>query len=69
VERFKWRAGAPHLFSDGHEHEKLVLLGAEALKDNEIEKLRNVVAMLDSIRFNTAADDELLAGANIVRGG
>jgi molecular chaperone DnaK len=69
VERFKWLAGAPHLFSDGHEHEKLVLLGAEALKDNEIEKLRNVVAMLDSIRFNTAADDELLAGANIVRGG
>lgn len=68
VERFKWLAGAPHLFSDSHEHEKLVLLGAEALKENEIENLRTVVTMLDSIRFNTAADDELLAGANIVAG-
>jgi molecular chaperone DnaK len=68
VERFKWLANAPHLFSDGHEHKKFVLLGTEALKENELENLRTVVAMLDSIRFNTAADDELLTGANIVRG-
>ncbi|MDO7835145.1 Hsp70 family protein [Sphingobium sp. HBC34] len=68
VERFKWLASASHLFSDGHEHARLVVLGSEALKTNEIDNLRDVVALMDSIRFATSGEDEMLAGANILRG-
>ena len=68
VERFKWLASASHLFSDGHEHARLVVLGGQALKTNEIDNLRDVVALMDSIRFATSGEDEMLAGANILRG-
>ena len=69
VERFKWLADARHLFSDEHEHNKLVMLGAESLRNNEIDKLRDVVALMDSIRFVTSGEDEMLVSANILRGG
>ena len=41
--------------------------GAEALKANDIDKLRAVVAHLDSVRIGSAGDDDMMAGANIVR--
>ena len=37
------------------EHAQLVAVGAEALKANDIDKLRAVVAHLDSIRIGSAA--------------
>jgi molecular chaperone DnaK len=39
-----------YLFPDAREHAQLVAVGAEALKANDIDKLRAVVAQLDSIR-------------------
>lgn len=68
AERFRWLAGSPHLFSDRYEFEKLVQLGAEALKENAIDKLRGLVAKLDDIRFSVAGGEDLLVGANILRG-
>ena len=67
IERFKWAARASYLFPDAHEHAELVAAGADALKANNIDKLRAVVAHLDSIRIGSAGEDEMLAGANIVR--
>lgn len=67
IERFKWLAEDNYLFPDAHEHAQLVAAGAEALKANDIEKLRAVVAHLDSIRIGSAGEDDMLAGANIVR--
>ncbi len=67
IERFKWLAEDTYLFPDAHEHAQLVAAGAEALKANDIEKLRAVVAHLDSIRIGSAGEDDMLAGANIVR--
>lgn len=67
IERFKWLAEDAYLFPDAREHAQLVATGAEALKANDIDKLRDVVAHLDSIRIGSAGEDDMLAGANIVR--
>lgn len=67
IERFKWLAEDSYLFPDAREHAQLVAAGAEALKANDIDKLRAAVAHLDSIRIGSAGEDDMLAGANIVR--
>ncbi|OYT98005.1 MAG: heat-shock protein Hsp70 [Burkholderiales bacterium PBB1] len=67
IDRFKWLAQDTYLFADLHEHTQLVAVGAEALKTNDIDKLRAVVANLDSIRIGSAGEDDMMAGANIVR--
>lgn len=67
IDRFKWLAQDTYLFADLHEHAQLVTVGAEALKTNDIDKLRAVVAHLDSIRIGSAGADDMMAGANIVR--
>jgi len=67
IDRFKWNAQDSFLFPDAREHAQLVELGMEALKANDIDKLRDVVAHLDSIRIGSAGEDDLMAGANIVR--
>lgn len=67
INRFKWLAEDSYLFPDAHEHAQLVAMGTEALKVNDIEKLRNVVANLDSARIDSIGEAEMMAGANIVR--
>ncbi|GAB3229361.1 Hsp70 family protein [Pseudaeromonas pectinilytica] len=67
IERFKWLAENIYLFPDASEHAQIVVVGAEALKANDIDKLRAVVAHLDSIRIGSAGENDMLAGANIVR--
>ncbi len=67
IDRFKWLAKDTYLFTDAREHAQLVSLGADALKANDINKLRAVVAQLDSVRIGSGGDDEMMAGANIVR--
>lgn len=67
IERFKWLAEDTYLFPDAREHSQLVAAGGEALKANDIDKLRVLVAHLDSIRIDSAGEDDMLAGANIVR--
>jgi molecular chaperone DnaK len=67
IDRFKWLAQDTYLFPDAREHTELVATGSEALKANDIDKLRMVVAHLDSVRIGSAGDDEMMAGANIVR--
>lgn len=67
IERFKWLAEDSYLFPDAREHAQLVAAGAEALKANDIDKLRAVVAHLDSIRIGSAGEDDMMAGANIMR--
>lgn len=68
IDRFKWLAQDSYLFPDAREHAELVAMGAEALKANDMEKLRKVVAHLDSVRISSAGEEEMIAGANIVRG-
>lgn len=67
IDRFKWLAQDTYLFAELREHAQLVAVGAEALKTNDIDNLRAVVAHLDSIRIGSAGEDDMMAGANIVR--
>lgn len=67
IDRFKWLAQDSYLFADLNEHAQWVAVGTEALKANDIDKLRAVVANLDSIRIGSAGEDDMMAGANIVR--
>lgn len=67
IDRFKWLANDSYLFPDAREHARLVNAGAEALKANDIDKLRGVVAQLDSVRIGSGGDDEMMASSNIVR--
>ncbi len=66
IERFKWLAADTYLFPDAREHAQLVAAGAEALKANDIDKLRAVVVHLDSIRVGSGGHDDMIVGANIV---
>lgn len=68
LDRFKWLAEATHLFPSTGEHAELVAVGVEALRASDMERLRAVVAGLDSLRVGSAGDDDMIAGANIVRG-
>ena len=67
IDRFKWLAQDTYLFADLHEHAQWVAVGTEALKANDIDKLRAVVVNLDSIRIGSAGEDDMMAGASIVR--
>jgi molecular chaperone DnaK len=39
----------------------------QALKEDDIEELRNVVGELDRVRIGSAGEDEMMASANILR--
>jgi molecular chaperone DnaK len=67
IDRFKWLAQNAHFFPDRREHATLIMAGTEALKADDIDKLRAVVAQLDSIRVGSSGDDEMMASVNIVR--
>lgn len=68
VARFKWLAEDIYLFPDKQQHAELVKAGAAAIKADDIDKLRQVVAHLDSQRIGSASDDDMLSTSNITRG-
>lgn len=68
IDRFRWLSQEVHLFADLREHAQLVAEGAAALKANDIDKLRIVVLKLDSIKIGSAPEDDMMVGANILRG-
>ncbi len=68
IDRFKGFAENAYQFPDAREHAQLVATGAEALKANDIDKLRQVVGHFYSVRIGSGGDDEMIANANIVLG-
>ncbi|MCQ9377762.1 Hsp70 family protein [Methyloversatilis sp. XJ19-49] len=66
INRFQQLSRNVFLFPDTVEHEKLCQMGQLALKANDINKLRQVVARLDSIRVGTSGEDDIIASSNIV---
>jgi len=67
IDRFKWLAEDSYLFPDARQHAQLVATGMQALKEDDIEELRNVVGELDRVRIGSAGEDEMMASANILR--
>ncbi len=68
IDRFKHRAAAAHLFPDAREHAQLVESGRQALMQNDIDGLREIVFQLDRSRIGHSADEDMLAASNILRG-
>jgi molecular chaperone DnaK len=66
VERFNWLSKDAFLFPDASEHQELCNAGRQALQANDIEKLRQIVAHLDSIRVGASNADDMLAASNIL---
>lgn len=68
VTRFRWLADAAYLFPDRVQHAELVARGHEAVTADEIDKLRRIVAELDSLKIGAGSESDMLAGVNILRG-
>jgi len=67
IDRFKYLAEETHLFPDAREHSELVESGTEALNENDIGKLREIVARLDVSSIGPTGEDDMFADVNIVR--
>jgi molecular chaperone DnaK len=66
INRFKWLAESPHLFADATEHAQMRALGAQALQQADVAKLRQVVAQLDAQRIGSASAEDMMATTNIL---
>jgi len=67
IDRFKWLTEEVHLFPNPGEHAALVQEGSQALKANDVQKLRAIVWKMDTLRISSGSEDDMLTGANIVR--
>jgi molecular chaperone DnaK len=68
IDRFKGFAEATYLFPDARAHAELIANGQEAMRADDMERLRTIVMNLYSIRIGSTEEDDLMASANIVRG-
>ena len=68
IDRFKYFTESPYLFSDQNEFQQLVSAGLVAMKSDDINKLRQVLIMMYSIKIGSSAQDDILASSNIIRG-
>lgn len=69
VARFEHLAQSPHLFPDLKRHRQLVDQGVRAMEKRDMSALRGVIIALDDIRVGTTSEADLMATANIIRGG
>jgi molecular chaperone DnaK len=67
VDRFKWLEENSHVFPDKNQHAELIGLGKSAIQSDDIEKLRQIVALLDALRIDASTEEEMLAATNIVK--
>lgn len=68
VERFKWCARSPHLFSSRQRYLELIELGNQCLRNDDMDKLREVVVHLSGLQIRGPSELDLLESVNIVRG-
>ena len=68
LSRFEWATEKPHQFPDKRRYQELVAQGQEAIRADDIDRLRSVVHELSMIRIGVGGDEELLEVANILRG-
>lgn len=68
VGKFKSMAEAPRDFTDQQKFTQLVQVGVEAMKNDDIERLRGVIAELTQIQVGIGTGDELFDVANIIKG-
>lgn len=69
IGRFKWLSEDTFLFPNVAEHAELCRGGQQALQAGDIDKLRQVVAQLESTRIGSTAEGDMIAAANILAAG
>ena len=67
INRLKWLSKSVFMFPDAGEHAKLVGEGESALKANDMEKLRQVVLYMDSVRIGIGTEDDMITTTNLVQ--
>lgn len=67
VNRFKWLSEDDFMFPDKRTHAKLIQAGSDAIKTDDIEKLRDIVIQMDSIKIRSGSADRMMSSSNIVR--
>jgi molecular chaperone DnaK len=68
IDRFKHFAQSPHLYANHDEFIQLVGDGEEALKNDDMQKLKSITGMLFGSRMSSSDGDDMIAAANIIRG-
>lgn len=68
VERFKYAMANPIAFVDRARYAESIRLGEQALKNGDVDRLREAVTLLGAIGIRNTAEDDLLATVNILRG-
>jgi molecular chaperone DnaK len=68
IKRFKYLASTPHRFTDKPQFAELVQAGELAVRSDDIERLRTVVAHLSMIQIGGGSIDASFEAANIIRG-
>ena len=68
IEKFKSIVSAPHRFTDKHHFGELMQAGEQAIRSDDIERLRAVVAQLVMIQIGGGTIDASFEAANIIRG-
>ena len=68
VGRFKHIAETPHNFTDQKRYEELVSIGVGLMQNDDIDKLREVVAQLSMMQIGSVSETEMLDMTNIIRG-
>lgn len=68
IHRFHWYAESPHLFPDKAQFNQLAAIGHKAVEDDDMQKLREIVWLMGSVRINIGGDDGMSEGANIIAG-
>ena len=68
MEVFKDQKSSPQFFTDEVQFKDLVTQGTHAIKNDNIDKLRQIVIRLSNIHIyiDTPSDDDLIAGINII---
>lgn len=66
IDVFNNLADKPHMFVNQQQHQELVASGRDALKANDIEKLRDIYNYLWSLQISWGNEDALSAGSNII---
>lgn len=68
VDQFKHFSENPYLFTSQSEFEELVNMGTVALRGDDINKLRQIVANMYQIKVGSSMQEDILASSNIIRG-
>lgn len=68
ADRFKMYAEEPHKFPDTAEYRSLIEEGTRLINAGEVDKLRQVVAHLGSMKIYSGDEDDMIASSNIISG-